>query len=215
MDDLGAFDGLGAVLKPYLEPGETPIWVGRPLSKRFSGTIHGWIFAGMLLIVIGLGGLVMAWAALNQGPSLRHPANDTSAAVIPLLAGLGFGAGGVGAIHSASRMRHVLPGTLYAVTTRRALVVDGFRNLSSGGWRFDQSDWSFGPTAIQRRSVLRRRRDGSGDIVFEFEHRMGRKGRHYQVESGFFGVPDVDRVNSMLEGVAAGPKKMDISSVFE
>ena len=166
MDDLDAYDGLDTVLKPHLEPGETPLWVGRPLAKRFSGTTHGAIFAGSLLVMIGLGGLAMACVALTQGPSLiscgapdqelllQNQANNAVLAVLPLLAGLIFGSGGIVAIRSATRTRQFFPGTIYAVTTRRALVVDGFRNHSSGGWDFDQSDCSFGPRNIRRRLVL-------------------------------------------------------------
>lgn len=92
-------------------------------------------------------------------------------------------------------------GTVYAVTTRRLLVIDRV---------FIRRVAAFAPDDVQAIVVTNEAPDGSADIVFrqEIRHIYVRGARLGVVDkTGFFGIADADRVRDLireLRGDVAG-----------
>ena len=87
------------------------------------------------------------------------------------------------------------------LTTERAMMVNGFGYARRANLCvLDEPDRSFPFAIVRGREVKRRRRDGSGDIVFDSALKRGRRG-HYRVEIGFFGLTSVDQVDALLNKI--------------
>ncbi len=77
---------------------------------------------------------------------------------------------------------------VYAVTNRRALIIEGGSEIKVKSYTARDLD------NLERTE----RADGSGDLVFSRERRTGNKGRTYFEPIGFFGVRDVRTVEAAL-----------------
>ncbi len=159
-----------SLLQPHFEPDERLVWSGKPDAKRmlWNYLLPGWggtLIIGVALALFGVDILLLALFI----PGML---------VITLLMGLFW-------IYPDARH------TLYALTTRRALVV----NTRSGKLVDALEADNIGP--IQRFT----RPDGSGDLLFASEmHRRSRrrgKTRHF----GFIGIHDVHTVEQHLHEV--------------
>jgi hypothetical protein len=205
MDEIAGGNDLGSVLKPHLDPGESLVWVGRPSPKRFRWAIAAEVGLGVYLTAIGL--IVFAtfgFAMLTRGGPV--------AVWLGMAGGLGVAIGGVYVMSAPIRYRRALAGAIYAVTTERAMMLNGFGCARTGNLcKLDDPDRSFRHATVQGREVKRRRHDGSGDIVFDSTMKRGRRG-YYRVEIGFFGVTGVDQVDALLGKVRYSPMKFDLDS---
>ena len=83
---------------------------------------------------------------------------------------------------------------MYVVTDRRAIVI-------RGGWRGSVSVRSFEPEKLMD---LRReqREDGSGDLVFGQDLKIGSKGRRYTMDYGFLAVPNAREAEEYVRALA-------------
>jgi hypothetical protein len=201
MDGIASGDDLGSVLKPRLYPGESLVWVGRPSPERFRGGIVEEVVLGISLTLLGTVFAAYGCAALRE---------RTTGAWLGMAVGLLVATGGIRGLSAPIRSRRALADAVYAVTTERAVTVNGFGCARRGRLcRLDDTDRWFHYATVRGRAVMRHRRDGSGDIVFDSEWRRGRRHR-YRVEIGFFGVPEVDRVDAHLGAVRPGPLRFDL-----
>jgi hypothetical protein len=207
-DANGIGDDPPALIEPHLGPAEKLVWVGRPSPDRFRWGAWSETALGIYGAAIGLavtGGF--AYGLSKEKGWVLAPS------LLALPAGLWVSYASVKTgVMAVPRYRRALAAAVYAVTSERAVVVNGFGCAS--GCRLvalDNPDRSFRGATVQGREVKRRRRDGSGDIVFDSTLKRGRRG-HLRVELGFFGVGDVDRVNNLLGAIPRGPMKFDLDS---
>ncbi len=169
-----------------LEPGEKMLWSGQPDPKRLSRK-------ALLISLFGIPWTAFAlfWVVAAAGfklPDFTFSSfSDGFHAVFPLfgipfvLIGLGMFTAPYWAYRSAKR-------TVYAITNRRALVI------SFGRAKRVQSYFEQDISDISRVE----RADGSGNIVFRTEETTDRKGNARLNQIGFFGVPEVRRVERIL-----------------
>ena len=183
MEEIVAEERLSSVLKPHLDPGESLTWVGRPSPKRFRVGIAAEVASGLIVCVAA-----SAVFAAFSFAGLRDRTATTWRVGSVL-----FGAVGIQRLSAPIRYRRALAKPVYAVTTERAVMLNGF-GVQRGIYlrKLQDVDRSFEHAATQGREVKCQRRDGSGDIVFDQDpanwDRMG------PMEIGFFGVTDVDQV---------------------
>lgn len=78
--------------------------------------------------------------------------------------------------------------TFYAVTNRRAIIVEGSGSRTVRSWGRRELG------AVSRVEHA----DGTGDVVFASEWHRGSKGRRYSVDIGFFGIRDARLVESLV-----------------
>lgn len=175
-----------------MSPGEKLIWAETAISKNVRRrmipiSLLGWVF------------LVLSFAWIDKAAS-------TSIGL--LLFGLPFVIGSL-AIATLPWWRPVYAKrTIYAISDQRLLII---RNLMK------YKVTSYGPEDID---VVERRenRDGSGDLIFRREeikklghhHDPSGKRRVGQREVGFFGVPDVRRVEVAVRALKQKSSQVDI-----
>ena len=130
-----AVDVAGTPVAPVIEDGEEVLWAGRPSGRLYIGDDVTWIWFGLLLLSGGWGilGDFAGWSGPRGfGWSMRA----VGCAGVFLGAYIGFGR----ALVDRYRRR----GTWYALTTRRAIIVEGTRvawwgpaglmNVRLGNW---------------------------------------------------------------------------------
>jgi hypothetical protein len=188
-------------LEPYLYEGETLVWAGRPMLKRFKGEIAGEFVFGMILAAVG--SFVFILFAFMQ---LTHGGVGAAGLAMCGVVSLVFMLAGASGMTAPKRYRRLLAETVYGVTDERAMMVKGFghsrmANIST----FSDSDRFFSVEKIKAREL--KRRDGSGDIVFDHYFQRSNKGGDYRVDVGFIGVDNVDEVDRLLAKIEFGAKK--------
>lgn len=180
------------IAKAEMVMGEQLLWAETSLSKNARRrslpiSLLGWIFLLLSLVWMSKAASTSFWL---------------------LVMGLPFVIGGIGLAAMPWWWPNYTRHTIYAISNRRLLII---RNWPK------RKVTSYGPEDID---VIERRdrRDGSGDIIFRREE--VRKMRHHhdsygkrrvgEREIGFFGVPDVRRVE---EAIWALKQKRDQGSV--
>jgi hypothetical protein len=179
-------------IQALLAPGESILWIGRPDPRQFRSEVAAAFVSGLIPLSTGLAVLSIAilvpmgWAA----------------PMFALLIGLLFSAAGLYLLSTPCQARRKLRRTIYALTDRRALVLDGV------GWSgpsvvpyLREQCYEFGPEALASRS-RRRRSARRTDLIFgEETHRMGGKGgpQELVLEIGFVGLAEPDAVEALLE----------------
>jgi hypothetical protein len=182
---------LWSAVRSHLEDGEQVWWIGRPVYRWLWSEMSAEVVFGLIPGGIGLVALVAGTAIIVGG--------DFSAFPLVVVGGL-FTSLGAWCMAAPWRYLRALRKTVYAVTSRRVMIVDGF---------------TWGPQiAVVRTSerVLTFPRDraidydviGRGrDIVFGGEWRKGRRGSHYWGHHGFLAVDDVRAAETALECLLA------------
>lgn len=187
-EDGAAADAPAAIAMRELRPGERLQWAARPrpwaVARRKLKAL------AIALVLLAVGGVAVDLAA-SGGPTLGEP-----------LAALPIGSIGallilLGAAFACAPLVVALlaRGTVYAVTTRRLLLIDR---------TFVNRVASFAPEDIQAIIVTNERPDGSADIVFRQEIRhVWLRGARYGVVNkiGFFGIADADRVRDLIRAM--------------
>jgi len=193
---MDATEDDAAIAARELLPGERLQWAARP---------RPWAVARQTLVALPIGLFLMAVGAVAVDlvpRAMLLPSNVL--ALLPvrsvgaLVALLGLAAACV-PFAAALLARW----TVYAVTTRRLLVIDRalVRRVAS-----------FAPEDVQAIMLTNERYDGSADIVFrqEIRHIWIRCVRHRIVKTiGFFGIADPERVRDLiraLRGNVAGTR---------
>lgn len=180
------------IAKAEMTPGEELLWAetslpGNARRRIFPISLLGWVF---LL-------LSLAWVS-----------RAATASIGLLVLGIPFVFGGLALASAPWWWPNVTRRTVYAISDQRLLIIRDFSK---------RKVTSYGPEDID--VVERReRRDGSGDVIFRREETQKLKHHHDphgkrrvgMREVGFFGVPDVRRVE---EAIWALKQKRDQSKL--
>jgi len=180
---------LSALVRKELEPGETMAWLGQPSPGRFARRATVNVIAGILCLGFGL--LVVVATKKFHMPHFRHPA-DFMQLLMPLTS-LVFVLAGLGLVLSPWWMRRKALRTAYAITDRRALIVE------AGGRAAKVRSY---PPEKLGNLVCKQNADGSGDLVLEREITFDGE-MHSTIEHGFLAVGNVRDLEAML-GTLAG-----------
>jgi len=183
---------LAALVGAELEAGERIAWVGQPDPRRFA-----WASVFAVLFAIPWTAFAIFWmcgAAGFKMPTFQHGWD-----LFPLF-GLPFVLVGFGMLSTPYWLRRKAQRTVYVITDRRAVILDG-------GWWRSITVRSFSPDRLKD---LRRvqRPDGSGDLLFERTWRTDSEGSRQFTDHGFLGVRDVKMVERLIKQLtqSAGPQ---------
>lgn len=182
-------------IEDELLDGEELLWAGRPTPFRAMGSsslISAGVALGMLLLVQGIifGSRSMTFSATTSMPMMGPPpAFFTLFTLIILL---------VFAVVLLSPLWQLLNAykTIYAITDRRILILDGVLSQTTTTYSADDIE------RIERRSYG----NGRGDIIFRHETRAHRyrssagfrRTRYYTQPIGLFGIPNVKEVERLM-----------------
>jgi hypothetical protein len=171
-----------------LLPGERLQWAARP---------QPWAVARQTLVALPIGLFLMAAGAVavDLVPHTILLPSDVLALLPIRSVGALVALLGLAAACAPLATALLARGTVYAVTTRRLLVIDRaiVRRVAS-----------FAPDDVQAIMVTNERYDGSADIVFrqEIRHIWVRCVRHRIVKRiGFFGIADPERVRDLIRAL--------------
>lgn len=170
-------------LEQELASGETLLWTGQPDAARIARQSWPLVLFGLLWQ-----GFVLYWSWVASGFWL--PGSDTPPEPFALF-GLPFFLAGVVVLASPRTLARKARRTGYAITDRRALIIERGRRLSVR---------SFAPEALADLE-RRERADGSGDIIFTRDRTGSGKGSR-ALEVGFFGLPAARDVERRLRALA-------------
>lgn len=185
-----------AAIEQKLRPNESILWVGQPQLQRFRSERWGEVALGILLALVALAGMIAISLVLI------YVRDWTVLFVLPVP--LGFAWHAWNYLKSPVRYSQRVGQAMYAVTNQRAIVQNGFG--FSRRMNLEESDrenaQSFPLSSGGGPPIVRRRRDGTADIVFAGESRgSGRHSKRY-VEFGFFGIQDADSLTQILKQVS-------------
>lgn len=178
------FENLPAELRCRLEDelnsGESVRWSAQPDPRRMSRTSWPMVLFGLVWTAFSL---FWVWGAAGFGQPDRLEGGWW---LFPLF-GVPFVLIGLAMLASPFVLHRKARATVYAITDRRAILIEG-------GWGL--SIRSLAPRSLDDQE-RRQRADGSGDIIFKRESsRFSDRGSFREV--GFFGIPEVKRVQGML-----------------
>lgn len=172
---------LATLVDAELGKGERIVWIGQPIPSRLARSTLPIVLFGIPVTAFAFFWIVTASGIRGlgfPGPSCFF-----------VLFGIPFVLVGLGMLTSPVWMYLKAGRTVYAVTDRRALVIDG--GLFGG-----MTVRSFEPasmTGLTRTQFA----DGSGNLIFQREYRPG--GRHGRfIAIGFFAIPDVKAVEDHI-----------------
>ncbi len=170
-----------------LPPGEQTIWVGRPAPGRFIRRFGAELVLFVILWIL----FATFWLAGALGRFRSGTGFTSESVVIPLILVITF------LCAPLLRRWRKARGTTYAITDRRALILEG------GKWE-RISLREFAPRMLPG---LRRiqNRDGSGDLIFERSEPVGRGGQASAI--GFLAIPRVREVERLLRQLAHPDKQ--------
>jgi len=180
-------------LERELAPGERVVWSGQPIPSRYSRGSWGLVLFGIPWTAFAVFWTVMAFIGTR---SMRgDDAMSTGFRWFFPLWGLPFVLVGVGMLSAPWWGRRRAARVLYAITDRRALV------LEPGG-RGARTVKSFEPAALQSLERIEHP-DGSGDLVFSRQNWRDSDGDRRSTQAGFTGVPRVREVEELIRKLAA------------
>jgi hypothetical protein len=178
-------ESVRALVEAELEPGESLRWVEQPIPSRAARSVVPVMLFAIPWTAFSVFWIAMAarGAAHSAGPFRLFPLFGTPF----LLIGLGMLSSPFWAARMAKR-------TVYAVTDRRALVIQG--RIGRG-----ESVRTFEPEKL---GELRREQqaDGSGNLVFGEDVGVGSNGRRYVTSYGFMAVPNVREAEEQVRALA-------------
>lgn len=162
-----------------LDAGEALLWSGVPSLASAATRGIGQSIVGVFITGFALFWMSGAYWITNQAPRGFGP---PGASLFPLF-GLIFVFVGLALIFTPFLNSAQAAQTIYAVTDRRLLIIEG------------QSTQSYLPRDIER---LERRGEEQGDVIFARKLRRGSKGRTYETEIGFFGIQNPREVERLI-----------------
>ncbi|MEZ6073665.1 MAG: hypothetical protein R3C10_26145 [Pirellulales bacterium] len=163
-------------MTPFLEPGEDVYWAGRPVYGKLWNEMSGEVVLGLIPFAFGVGFFTLAL------PLVR---NDSLWILIAF--SMFFGGIGTTMIAAPWRYRRMLGSTVYAVTSRRVLIVNGLQwgSRSAVQPRGIECE-AFDHDQARLYQVTGRRRD----ILLGGVWKRGRRHRKYWVNAGFLATDD-------------------------
>lgn len=177
-------------------PPDEPIrWVGRPGPRV--GDWRDWLIVIFGIEWTALAALFTAGAAaivFNGGMRGDNPL--WSPICFPLF-GVPFVLFGIWMITAPARARRRLRNTVYAVTDRRAVVIE------RGYW--GATVHSFGPEQLAGSSFIERP-GGRGDVILSETAHVDSDGVRHVTQVGFLNIPDARRIEGLVRHLAAGAK---------
>ncbi len=176
-----------ANIRPYVEQDEQVWWIGRPVYAKLWSEMTAELILGLIPGSLGLFALILGTDLVWRG--------DLSALLLVLLGTLFIGVGGWG-LATPWRYRRMLQDTVYAVTSRRALIVNGL----AWGSQMAVVKTSASPQSFLGNEAMNYEVNGRGrDVVLGGEWRAGRKGRHHWYHHGFLATADLASAIAALE----------------
>jgi hypothetical protein len=187
---------LQAELERESAPGERVVWSGQPVPKRYTRGSWGLVLFGIPWTAFSVFGTTVAAFVGTRTMKGDDPMSTGFRWFFPLF-GVPFILIGVGLLSSPWWGRRRAGRVLYAITDRRALVLEP-------AWRGSRTVKSFGPAEIQ--SLERTEHaDRSGDLIFLRKAWRDSDGDRRSTSVGFTGVPQVRDVEVHLRRLAATP----------
>ena len=186
------------LLEQALGADQNVLWYGRPVGAlrigvHASGMIVGAIFG------IGMWHLgCTVWSGAGEGVGVSR--------IILTCFMLPFVIASISMLLSPWIARRRRRRTAYVLTRSHALVL-----VPERFGRMKLSSYEVRPDMVLRREVLK---DGSGSLVFDCTEVQGKNGTH-RVEYGFLEVPDVQRVEALLEELMLGRSMPESSSLSD
>ena len=170
-----------------LDPGERIEWISMPIARFFTPASTGAFIFGIPWTAFALfwtGGAAWGTSQVEGAGWFR---------AFPLF-GLPFILIGFGLLSSPLWAYRKARRTVYAITDRRALSLEGGRTTTVRSF-----------TPEQLKEIYRKeRRDGSGDVIFARRTWRDSEGDRQAEEIGFLRVPDVRDVEARLRRLAGG-----------
>lgn len=173
-----------------LGPNEKLLWSGAPRPGRMSRRT-----LPIVLFSIPWTAFALFWIAGASG--FKRPDFSHGAGLFPLF-GVPFVLVGFGMLSSPFWAMRKARKTVYAVTSERAIILEG------GGFRGAVNVRSFRADQLQniRRVQLA---DGSGDLVLDQKITTDNEGSRRATDLGFLGIPDVKAVETLLQSIQRKP----------
>lgn len=166
-------------IQPHLEAGEVVLWLGRPMWRKLRSEMSAEMVFGLIPGALAIGLTIVGWhVTVRQG---------ILSGLVPASIGILFGCLSAYLAAAPWRFRSMVRDTIYVVTDRRVLLVQGF----VWGQR----------AAVQRDGEVRRviprgqvhlfeLADNQRDILLGGEWRRGHKGARHWVHFGMLAVDD-------------------------
>ncbi|WP_146676281.1 hypothetical protein [Pirellula sp. SH-Sr6A] len=184
---FGSDHPMWQAIQPHLEEGEQVWWIGRPVYKKLWNEMAAEVVFGLIPGTIGL-------LAVIAGTTVFARRMDASLTL--LVVGAFFTLIGFWCVSAPYRYRRMLQDTVYAVTSRRALVIAGF----TWGPQVAVDKTTDRIQSITADKAMYYEVVGRGrDVVFGGEWRKGRKGRNYWGHHGFLAVDDRQGAEAALQ----------------
>lgn len=175
-----------ARLESEMAGGERIEWQAMPIPR--------WIEpATIAMVLFGIPWTAFAvfWT-FGAAYGVSHSPGPWFLSFFPLF-GLPFILVGIGLLSSPFWSRRRARNTIYAITDRRALIIQGARSVETK---------SFGPDALAE-ITRRERRNGTGDVLFSRKEWRDSDGDRQTREIGFFSIPEPRRVETLLRELHA------------
>ena len=175
------------LIEAELRPGEGVRWVGQPIPGKVARTAWPEVLFAIPWTAFSL---FWIWGASQATCNGKVTAE---ARMFPLF-GIPFVLVGLGMFSSPLWLMLSARRTVYLVTDRRAVVI-------RGGWGGNVSVRTFEPEKLVD---LRREQDadGSGDLVFGQDIKVGSRGSQRAVDYGFLAVPNVREAEEYVRALA-------------
>jgi hypothetical protein len=189
---MSADDPRSLALQPYLEEGERLYWVGRPVYAKLWSEMAAEVIFGLIPGTFGVAAMAMAALSVRQG--------EVWGSLFAVLIGAVFLAIGLWCMAAPWRYRRMLRDAIYAVTTRRAIIVNGFiwgRQVAVA--KTDEAQQSFDRDAVANFEIIGRGRD----LALGGQWRRGRKGASYWAHYGFLAPDDRPAAEAALQCLMA------------
>lgn len=189
----------GRLLNAELASGETVLWSAQPQPRLLTPQSIGLVLFGIPWTAFAVFWIVMASGITNgfhsQPPGYPAPSRPAPFGFFPLifpLFGLPFVLVGLGMLSSPYWQRRKALKTVYAVTGRRALILEP-------NWRGSTTIRSIAPEQLKDRTRTQNP-DGSGTLIFTRLTTVssGGEGGTTTQTVGFVGIPDVKAVDDLL-----------------
>ena len=176
------------LVETELRPGEGLRWVGQPLPSRMAlGGLPALLFA------VPWTAFALFWTWNAAQISCPNPNSSLEARMFPFF-GVPFILVGLGMFTTPLWLMRAARRTVYVVTDRRAIVL-------RGSWFGSVTVRSFEPEKLGDLS-RNQRADGSGDLVFGQDVKVGNRGATRLVDYGFLGLRDVREAEEYVDALA-------------
>lgn len=164
---------------------EKLLWAGKPTPVRFALSRAARFMLTIVTVSTCL--ILIAWLPKTFIRNERSIMLDASFLLIVLCAFV------LAAVWKGVIQRRKARSLIYAITDRRALIID-----PAGGDAFVKSVGI--TTEIRRRDLA----DGTGDLIFAQESALNNRRRPRTQELGFYGIENVQLVESIVRRVLRG-----------